>query len=57
VSILDPLHIATMLDVPSDWRFVGYFCLGYPQNESDKPELEQTGWEQRRPISDFVLRR
>ena len=57
VSILDPLHIAPLLDVPADWRFVGYFCLGVPQNESDKPELEQAGWEQRRPISDFVLRR
>ena len=57
VSILDPLPIAALLDVPSDWRFVGYFCLGYPQSESDKPELEQAGWEQRRPISDFVLRR
>jgi 5,6-dimethylbenzimidazole synthase len=57
VSILDPLPIATLLDVPGDWRFVGYFCLGAPQNESDKPELEQAGWEQRQPISDFVLRR
>lgn len=57
VSILDPLPIAALLDVPSDWRFVGYFCLGVPQSESDKPELEQAGWEQRQPISDFVLRR
>jgi len=57
VSILDPLHIAPLLDVPGDWRFVGYFCLGIPQSESDKPELEQAGWEQRRTILDFVLRR
>jgi len=57
VSILDPLPIAPLLDVPGDWHFVGYFCLGIPRNESDKPELEQAGWEQRRPISDFVLRR
>jgi len=57
VSILDPHQIAALLDVPGEWRFVGYFCLGTPQNESDRPELEQAGWEQRRPISDFVLRR
>lgn len=57
VSILDPLPIAALLDVPGDWRFVGYFCLGTPLNESDKPELAQAGWEQRRSISDFVLRR
>ncbi|MEW6454471.1 MAG: 5,6-dimethylbenzimidazole synthase [Pseudomonadota bacterium] len=57
VSILDPLQIAVLLDVPGDWRFVGYFCLGYPQSDSDRPELEQAGWEQRRPMSDFILRR
>ena len=57
VSILDPLQIAALLDVPGEWRFVGYFCLGIPQSESDKPELEQAGWEQRRTILDFVLRR
>ncbi|MEW6453068.1 MAG: 5,6-dimethylbenzimidazole synthase [Pseudomonadota bacterium] len=57
VSILDPLQIAALLDVPGDWRFVGYFCLGYPQSDSDRPELEQAGWEQRRPMSDFILRR
>ncbi len=32
----------------TDWRFIGYFCLGYPQTESDQPELERAGWEQRR---------
>jgi 5,6-dimethylbenzimidazole synthase len=57
VSILDPERIVEILDVPRDWRFVGYFCLGYPQNGSDKPELEQAGWEHRRPITDFVLHR
>jgi 5,6-dimethylbenzimidazole synthase len=57
VSILDPDRIIEILNVPREWRFVGYFCLGVSQNESDKPELEQAGWEQRRPVSDFVLRR
>jgi 5,6-dimethylbenzimidazole synthase len=57
VSILDPVRMVEILDVPDGWRFVGYFCLGYPQAESDQPELERSGWEQRRPAAACVLRR
>jgi 5,6-dimethylbenzimidazole synthase len=57
VSILDPGTIAAVLDLPADWRFIGYFCLGYPQMEDDSPELERVGWEQRRPAADSILRR
>lgn len=49
VSILDPAAVTTALDVPADWRLIGYFCLGYPVEESDVPELERAGWESRRP--------
>ncbi len=57
VSILEPAAIAAALDLPADWRFIGYFCLGYPQIEDDSPELERLGWEQRRPAADSILRR
>src|SRR3984885_9180752 len=57
VSILDPQKVATLLDVPSEWKFIGYFCLGYPENEGVVPELEQLGWEERRPPATFVIRR
>lgn len=57
VSILDPARICEILDVPSSWRFIGYFCLGYPQVESDSPELERTGWERRRSPDSFMVRR
>ena len=57
VSILDPAEIIRILDVPADWIFLGYFCLGYPQTEEMTPELERQGWEQRRPWQEFVLRR
>jgi 5,6-dimethylbenzimidazole synthase len=57
VSILEPARMNTILDVPAPWRFIGYFCLGYPQSESDRPELESTGWEHRRGAEAFVLRR
>ena len=57
VSILDPVIIGKVLDVPRDWRFIGYFCLGYPQAEDASPELERVGWEQRRPVGDCILHR
>ncbi|HEY0205648.1 MAG TPA: 5,6-dimethylbenzimidazole synthase [Acetobacteraceae bacterium] len=47
VSIVDPVQVHAILDVPVDWAFTGYFCLGYPQNDQDAPELEREGWERR----------
>jgi 5,6-dimethylbenzimidazole synthase len=57
ISILDPTRMAEILDVPATWHFVGYFCLGYPQSESDTPELEREGWERRRSATTYLLRR
>lgn len=57
VSILDPGRMAEILDVPKDWRFIGYFCLGYPESEDTAPELERQGWEHRRPAEEFIVRR
>jgi 5,6-dimethylbenzimidazole synthase len=57
VSILDPVAIADILDVPDSWRLIGYFCVGYPQMEDDVPELERADWEHRRAVADFIYRR
>jgi 5,6-dimethylbenzimidazole synthase len=57
VSILDPIEVTTVLDVPRDWIFIGYFCLGYPQTEDDVPELERTGWEYRRSAATMRIQR
>src|ERR1700722_12754103 len=57
VSILDPDAITAILDVPAAWKFIGYFCLGYPQADDTIPELEQAGWEHRRLPSSVVIRR
>jgi 5,6-dimethylbenzimidazole synthase len=57
VSILEPVAVAQALEVPTGWQLIGYFCIGYPQAESDSPELERLGWEQRRPVADHILRR
>jgi 5,6-dimethylbenzimidazole synthase len=57
ISILDPKAIAMLLDVPAGWKFIGYFCLGYPQIDDTTPELELAGWERRRPPSSVIIRR
>lgn len=57
VSILDPARVSDILEVPADWRLIGYFCLGYPEREDDRPELELQGWERRRAAETFVTRR
>jgi len=57
VSILDPAAVAAALDIPAHWRFIGYFCIGYPEAADDCPELERAGWEQRRPAAESLLLR
>jgi len=57
LSILTPGRINQVLDVPEAWRFLGYFCLGYPQAESASPELERAGWERRHAPEMFIVRR
>jgi len=57
LSILTPGHINKVLDVPETWRLLGYFCLGYPQADSDTPELERAGWERRHTPGMFIVRR
>jgi 5,6-dimethylbenzimidazole synthase len=57
VSILDPARIHEILDVPAPWKFVGYLCIGYPEAEFDRPELERAEWEFRRAPEGFTMRR
>jgi 5,6-dimethylbenzimidazole synthase len=48
VSILNPERVKEILEVSKDWQLVAYLCIGYPEQESTMPELEQAGWEKRR---------
>ena len=57
VSILDPQAVAGILDVPAGWKFIGYFCLGYPQSAEQIPELQRSRWERRKKPGSFIVRR
>jgi len=48
VSILHPEKVNAILSLPAEWHLVAYLCIGYPEQESTVPELEQAGWEHRR---------
>jgi 5,6-dimethylbenzimidazole synthase len=56
VSILNPDRISAILSIPAEWHLVAYLCIGYPEQESSVPELEQAGWEKRRESITLVER-
>jgi len=57
VSILEPERMTGFLDVPAHWTFIGYLCIGYPEEEHLDPELERLGWQSREEWETFVLNR
>jgi hypothetical protein len=33
--------VSALLRVPAEWKFIGYFCLGYPQFEDTYPSCSK----------------
>lgn len=57
VSILDPAAVSVSLHMPKDLHLIAYLCLGLPVEEHLDPELQRAGWEQRRPLGEFLEER
>ncbi len=57
VSILDPAAVTRALEVPVDWAFIAYLCLGWPEEEHLDPELARHGWQDRTAAGRQVLKR
>lgn len=57
VTILEPRVVTRVLDVPEEWDFVGYLCLGWPVEEHRDPELVRYGWQDRLPLDRVVVQR
>jgi 5,6-dimethylbenzimidazole synthase len=57
VSILEPHRLRSSLDLPPSWDWVGYLCVGYPQEEPEIPVLESVGWDHRTPLARHILQR
>jgi uroporphyrin-III C-methyltransferase / precorrin-2 dehydrogenase / sirohydrochlorin ferrochelatase len=57
VSIVDPAAVTAAMDVPPEWKFVGYLLLGWPEEEHLDPELERFHWQSRTPLQDRLIQR
>ncbi|MEI9979407.1 MAG: 5,6-dimethylbenzimidazole synthase [Edaphobacter sp.] len=54
VSILDPVRLRTLLQIPEHLLPVAYLCLGYVDRFASEPELERAGWEKRVPLRSAI---
>lgn len=57
VSILDPVRVQAVLDVPETWRLIAYLCIGYPVAHAPEPELARLGWQSRIDWREFLVKR
>jgi 5,6-dimethylbenzimidazole synthase len=57
VSIIEPDVVKKALDVPESWTLIGYFCMGWPEEEHIEPELVRAGWQEQKPLDEIVFRR
>ena len=48
VSILEPEIVREALGAPPAWKLIAWLCVGWPETESDVPELVKAGWERGR---------
>ena len=46
LSILDPDRVTDILDVPKDWLFTAYLCVGLTEFDDDTPLLHRAGWQE-----------
>ncbi|MGU3576770.1 5,6-dimethylbenzimidazole synthase [Brucellaceae bacterium C25G] len=46
VSILNPENMIKAFNVPPNWSFSFYLCIGWPDFISDTPLLHQIGWQE-----------
>lgn len=55
VSILDPLLLRKVLDIPPHVIPLAYLCLGYVDQFLPQPQLEMVGWLPRTPLDEVIF--
>lgn len=48
VSIIEPEAVRAALGVPPEWKLIAWLCVGWPEEESEVPDLVRRGWEKGR---------
>jgi 5,6-dimethylbenzimidazole synthase len=56
VSIIDPLVLHRILEIPEQLTVVAYLCIGYVAAFAGEPDLVRAGWEDGLPLSAVVDR-
>ena len=54
VSILDPVKLCALFNIPEHLTLVAYLCLGYVEGFASEPDLERHGWEKRIELKHVV---
>jgi 5,6-dimethylbenzimidazole synthase len=54
VSILDFGELKEILRIPASHTPVAYLCIGYVSEFRPRPDLEESGWEHRQPLSALI---
>jgi len=54
VSILKPKKVNKILNVPKDYKLVGFLCVGHVKEFLDTPELETLKWEEKKEIKKVI---
>jgi len=54
VSIIDPLVLHRLLEIPDHLTVVAYLCIGYVRAFADEPDLIRAGWETGLPLDAVV---
>lgn len=55
VSIISPQRLSSLLNLPDHVVPIAYLCLGYVEFFRQRPELEERGWDSRRPVEELVF--
>lgn len=57
VSILDPVRVSAILEVPEALDLVANLCVGVPAEETPDPELLRRDWQDRDPAATNIVSR
>jgi 5,6-dimethylbenzimidazole synthase len=55
VSIISPQQLGSILKLPDHVMPIALLCLGYVKYFRQNPELQERGWESRRPAEELVF--
>ncbi len=55
VSILDKSFLSELLKLPENVEIVAYLCLGYVEQFSENPDLEDLGWQKRLDLDKLIF--